>query len=274
MKFCYCDESGMGEEPIATMVGVVVDADRMHVTKGDWQSLLDLLTEVTGQRITELHMRDLYPGNGPYRRVLDGPDRADLITQICRWIADRKHHFVYASVVKDGYRQAWARQDIPDELGTIWRFMGFHMMLAMQRRFMREPVPKGNTVFVFDNEEREEMRFADLVLRPREWSDAYYNRPRNAEPLDQVIDTPYFGDSKDVSLIQVADCAAYIFRRFAELHEGLARERYEGEKERVAEWASMLAARSIGRSHIYPRTSRNDAQNLFFDLAPQSMRSL
>lgn len=33
MKFCYVDESGTGDEPYAVMVGIVVDTQRMHVTK-------------------------------------------------------------------------------------------------------------------------------------------------------------------------------------------------------------------------------------------------
>lgn len=33
MKLCYCDESGTGNEPVAVMVGIVVDTKRMHLTK-------------------------------------------------------------------------------------------------------------------------------------------------------------------------------------------------------------------------------------------------
>ncbi len=43
VKFCYCDESGTGDEPLAMMVGVIVDAQRMHCTKHDWESLLSSL---------------------------------------------------------------------------------------------------------------------------------------------------------------------------------------------------------------------------------------
>lgn len=118
------------------------------------------------------------------------------------------------------------------------------------------------------------MRFADLVLRPPEWSDEYYDRPRNSVQLDKVVDIPYFADSKEVALIQMADCAAYILRRFAELSLGLVKERYVGEEDRLKEWASMLGARSIGRAHIYPRANRNDAHDLFFDLAPAPIREL
>ena len=48
MKFCYCDESGTGDEPIAVMVGIVVDAQRMHLTKADWAELLETLSQLLG----------------------------------------------------------------------------------------------------------------------------------------------------------------------------------------------------------------------------------
>ncbi|MGE3961327.1 MAG: DUF3800 domain-containing protein [Dehalococcoidia bacterium] len=275
MKFCYCDESGMGEEPVATMIGLVVDSTRMRYTKADWRGLLAELTEATGRPVTEVHMRDLYNGRGPYRHLFggDGNARAWLIGQICRWIGDRKHHIVYSAIDKEAYREAWALQRIPDELGTIWRFMGFHMMLAVQRRFGVERNLKGNTVFIFDNEEREQMRFADLVKRPPDWSDGYYDNQRTDVPLDQVIDVPYFGASDDLPLIQVADAAAFILRRYAEVAGGYSDERYRGELERLTEWVGLLTARSIGRSHVYPRR-RNEAQEMFYSLAPASIRDL
>lgn len=39
--------------------------------------------------------------------------------------------------------------------------------------------------------------------------------------LDQIVDVPYFGDSREVVLIQVADFAAFFLRRYAEIQEGL-----------------------------------------------------
>jgi len=57
MKLCYCDESGTGNEPIAVMVGVLVDAHRMHITKQEWCALLDYLSELAGVEIKELQAR-------------------------------------------------------------------------------------------------------------------------------------------------------------------------------------------------------------------------
>jgi len=49
MTFCYCDATGTGEEPFAVLLGVVVDASRMHVTKTDWRNFLAQLSEMVGQ---------------------------------------------------------------------------------------------------------------------------------------------------------------------------------------------------------------------------------
>ena len=48
MKLCYFDESGTGSEPIAVVVGVIVDAQRMHITKREWADLLLNLSKVVG----------------------------------------------------------------------------------------------------------------------------------------------------------------------------------------------------------------------------------
>ena len=69
MKLCYCDESGTGDEPIAVMVGIIVDAQRMHVTKEHWQDLLTSLSRVVGHKVDEIHTRDFYAGNGFWREI-------------------------------------------------------------------------------------------------------------------------------------------------------------------------------------------------------------
>jgi hypothetical protein len=220
MKLCYCDESGTGDEPIAVMVGIVVDAHRMHITKGHWRELLRQLSELAGKEITELHTRNFYAGNGIWRG-LSGPQRAGILSAIFTWLCERKHHVVYASVCKAAYAEQYGLQRIPDELNTIWRFLGFHLILAVQRHCQKQASNKGHTIFVFDNEEREKLRFTDIILRPPEWSDEYYARGKKQDQLDQIVDVPYFGDSNDVALIQLADVASFFLRRYAEIKENL-----------------------------------------------------
>lgn len=274
MNLCYCDETGTGEEPIAVMAGIVVDASRMHLTKGHWQNLLDSLSELVGRQVVELHTRDFYAGNGIWRDRLDGPERAGVFTEILEWLAERKHHVVYASVLKESYYHAFGVGDIPDGLNTPWRFLGFHLTLAMQKLGQREEGVKGHTLFVFDNEERERMRFTDLIAQPPAWSDEYYERDNKHEQLDQIIDVPYFGDSREVVLLQLADLVAFVMRRYAEIEGNLVGPKYHDERQKVASWVEAIAKRSIGRSNMYPRVGRDYAEELFYQHAPQSIRAL
>lgn len=273
MNLCYCDESGTGDEPVAVMTGIVVDAARMHVTKQHWNDLLLYLGEKTGHTITELHTRNFYAGNDAFRGI-DGDSRAWIMSAIFQWLADRKHHVVYASVLKSAYREAYTAGYIPDELNTLWRFLGFHLVLSMQKYCQREPGVKGHTIFIFDNEERERMRFTDIINRPPSWSDTYYKRTKKQDQLDQIVDVPYFGDSREVGLIQLADVTSFVLRRYAEIKEGLVGARYEGEGNRLDEWVKIFSGRSIGSSCMYPARGRDRAENIFYDVAPPSIRSL
>jgi hypothetical protein len=273
MKFCYCDESGTGAEPIAVMVGILVDASRMHVTKQDWCDLLDRLSALIGVQLTELHTRNFYSGNGVWRNV-SGPKRSEIIGAIFNWLTDRKHKIVYTSVCRAEYQRRFALQLIPDELNTLWRFLGFHLVLSVQKYCQKFEKNKGNTLLIFDNEHREEMRFTDVILRPPAWSGEYYERKKKQEALDQIIDVPYFGDSQDVSLIQVADFLAYFMRRFAEIKENLVPARYPDEQPKIDGWVKALSDLSIGRSCMYPKVGRNPAEELFYLNASHSIREI
>jgi hypothetical protein len=142
----------------------------------------------------------------------------------------------------------------------------------MQKCCQRESKNKGHTLFVFDNEERERMRFTDVIMRPPDWSGEYYGRKKKQEPLDQIVDVPYFGDSQEVALIQVADVASFFLRRYAEIKEGLVPARYDDEEARVSGWVETLVGRSLSRP--YPKVGRTRSEQLFFDNASQSIRGL
>ena len=79
MRFVYIDESGTGEEPVSVMVGVIADSYRMRLTKQHWNSLLKELSKIVKKPIEEIHTRDFYSGNSPWRD-LKGIDRYNIIT--------------------------------------------------------------------------------------------------------------------------------------------------------------------------------------------------
>ena len=128
VNICYSDESGMGEEPIATMVGIIADAGRMHLTKQDWHDLLEILNNITKRTIVELKTSDFYSGNGVWRD-LNGNQRASVIGSVFEWLIKRKHHIVYSSVLKESFYDGKSNNSIPREVNTIWRFLGFHIVL-------------------------------------------------------------------------------------------------------------------------------------------------
>jgi len=273
MKFLYCDESGTGDQPIAVMVGVLVDATRMHITKIDWCALLAKLSELAGREITELHTRNFYAGNGPWRN-LNGPQRASIISAVMDWFCERKHKIVFSSAHRAGYSHDFDLQKIPDELNTLWRFLGFHLVLSLQKYCQGLAGIKGNTVLIFDNEHREQMRFTDILMRPAEWSSQYYGKKKKQEPLDQIVDVPYFGDSQEVSLIQLADFLAFFLRRYAEIKTGASPARYVEEEQKIDDWVNTLMSCSVGRNFMYIRNNRNYAEDIFFRNAPECLRNL
>jgi hypothetical protein len=255
------------------MVGVIVDSHRMHVTKDDWQELLVALARIVGRSVNELHTRDFYSGNGIWRG-LPGPERARIISEVFQWLAQRRHHIVYTAVDKAAYYTTQKAGHLPPEVGSLWRFLGLHLLLSVQKAHQTASGTKGNTIFIFDNEERERMRFIDLVSTPPAWTDSYYGKKKKQARLDQVVDVPYFGDSQEVHLLQVADFFAYFLRRHAEITAGYANEKYTEEASQVAGWISILRERSLPARIMYPAVGRCEAAALFHDHAPEVIRNL
>jgi len=271
MKLCYCDETGTGEEPFAVLLGVVVDASRMHVTKDDWSKFLADLSTKVGQEFQELHTRNFYAGAGIWK-ALTGQQRSDAIDLFIDWFAERKHHVVFSVIDKARHTKMKAEGKLHPELETVWRSMGFHVALAIQRHFQGERKNKGNTIFVFDEEVKEETRFHELVLNPPAWSESFYSKPKKTSPLDQIVDAPYFADSKNVGLLQVADFLAYFVRRHVEIQENAVPEKYAGEAAKVNGWFNKIKDRTLPFNCMYPKRQRCQTAELFWSLAPTCIR--
>ena len=272
MKFCYCDESGTGDEPVAVMVSVIVDAQRMHKTKADWDDLLVTLSRTAGRPITELHTRDFYPGNGQWRDI-DGPTRAKIITDILTWLNDRRHSVVFTAIKKDVFEAELAAGLVKPEIRNVWQALSIHLVLAIQKCHRREDRPKGHSLLIFDEHERDRDALTALILNPPAWTDSYYEKGRKEGRLDQIIDVPYWADSQHVGLIQLADFLAYFVRRFIELREGLDQVRYPGEDARLDEWFGLIVARQISRSCTLPSRGRCEVADFYWKMAPECLKN-
>ena len=272
MKFCYIDESGTGDEPFAVMVGVIADSYRMRLTKEHWSKLINDIEKIIGKEIAEIHTRDFYAGNGAFRGM-EGNQRKEIIELIFNWLQERKHPIVFVGVDKEKFHNEFKEDKRAVDISTLWRFMATHLALSMQKEYQKQKKNKGNFLMIFDNEEREEKRFTDLLLNSPDWTDSYYNRnEKKQEKFNQLIDVPHFVDSRDVGLIQLADFICYFLRRHMELCQGSQNEKYDGEAEIIANWFELINKSSLSKSATYPKKGRCECTELFYQYAPECIK--
>ena len=273
MKFCYIDESGTGREPFGVMVGIIVDASRMHVTKSDWDALLKVLSRLTRRSIPEIHTCDFYRGNSIWRG-LSGELRSRVTTEVFQWLNERKHHIICTAVDKGHYNEKLSAGSMKSGIDSVWKCLGLHLVLGIQKASQSEKNNKGNTVLIFDKNDCEGHQFSVLIDNPPAWTDEYYGRDPNSNRLDQIIDVPFYADSRHASLIQIADFSAFFIRRYIELTSGVTPPLYRGEERKISEWIELLCQRHINHCATYPARGRNDAQEFFWSLAPDCIRNM
>lgn len=130
---------------------------------------------------------------------------------------------------------------------------------------------KGNTLLIFDKQLTQADAFARVIRDPFDWTDTYYSRGRKQDRLDQIIDVPYFADSRHVGIVQLADFVSFFLRKHIEFQEGSSSENYTGEKKLIENWINTAMQQSISKSAIYPSKGRCDCANLFYSCAPSCL---
>jgi hypothetical protein len=275
MKFCYIDESGYGDEPIIVMAGIVVDAFRMHITKGHWDHLLNILSIRAGRPVIEFKTRLFYRGAGIWND-LNGDERSTVIQEIISWLRERKHNVAFTAIDKKKLRSLPRNcrpEGFPDQCPSPWVLAAFHLLLGIQKQHQGSKATKGHTVCIFDKEFTEERGLVALVRDPPAWSDTFYSAsPRSR--LDQIVDVPYFADSRDVGLLQVADLFAYLLRNYAELESGYREPKYHGESAKLKGWAQQVVSIALPQMTRWPRKSVCPCAALFNAVAPEPLERL
>ena len=272
MKFCYLDESGKGHESLLVLAGIVVDAQRMHLAKREYQALFQAASNSARSPIPELHARDLLPGNDKWRRI-DPSIRKGVVSDILEWISCRSHKIVFAAV--DRKRFVTTLNDfqyapsIPDDFTAA----AFHIMLSLQRHFQQLKRNKGKIVFVFDQGANFDPLY-EIVIDPPPWSRAYYEHAKKPQPLSQIVDMPFTADSKLVPLIQVADLICYIIRTYTLISDYERSEKYQGELDDYTEWVKIIKSCLVPQSHRYKKKSACELSKFYNELAPPSLYNL
>lgn len=235
VKLCYVDETGTdGQSRLVVMVGIVADSRRLHRTQTDFADTFARLGEGTVKELRELKSVELYRGHGPWKGV-DGPDRAAIIGDLCAWLCERKQDIALAAIDVERFREDSLHEDLDH-----WMTAALHIALQVQRAHQGLKKRKGSTFLIFDEHQRHADRLAELLFDPPEWTDAYYGRSKHQERLDQVIDTAFYARSHHVGFVQVADLFAFLFRRYAELHDYGVPPAYEDEVERIDGWVERI----------------------------------
>ena len=275
MKFCYIDESGLTKgDRIIVLVGVVVDSHRMHISKAEWSEMLGACSRITGKPVAEIHMRDVYRGRGEWHDV-DPAIRHAVIGLYIDWLLKRKHKFTFTAV--DAERLQRRMNDAPELFAGCRKVTPgcvgmLHLMCSIQKQHKSLEKPKGHTVLVCDGDTQLDENILDWSCSPPAWTDTFYDKEKRQQRFDQIVDVPYYGDSKRILLLQMSDLLAYILRLNVLLRESCEDERYRGEGQKVEEWVNKALTHAYASPSRWPKRGRTEAQEFFYSIAPETLR--
>ena len=198
----------------------------------------------------------------------------DSIESVIEWLVRKKHVVTFGAVRESRLGDARLRFDVGGfQDATRWSIAAMHVILGVQKQYQRQKNNTGNTVFVFDEGPKAD-ELTQLVLDPPPATGAFYSRKKNQDPLDQVIDVPYFADSKHVGLIQVADLFAFLIRLYAELKEDVTEEKFGGEAERLGGWIEKMRPCLMGDAARWSKTATDSCTRFLRAAAPPSLLSV
>lgn len=275
MKFCYLDETGIGQKSVVVIVGVIVDALRMHRTKQEWDELLTAVNKLVETPLSEIKSTRLIPRKTPWGTE-NASRKLSAVDMILDWFSERKHEITFAAVDQNRFRSLPQSDERKKDLNNPEIAAAFHIALTLQKVHQSEKKNKGHTFLIFDRG-KEPPQLTDLISASPSWSDSYYitkRKKRGNEGLDQIVDAPYYAESHRVVLIQFADLVCHILRRYAELEDYEMKEKWQSERDIYQGWIKKIQTNCIDSSHRYKKRGACDTSKFFSALAPKSLRKL
>jgi Protein of unknown function (DUF3800) len=239
MKFVYVDESGDGgQSDVFVMAGLLIDAYRLRKYTATFDKMItEFLAKHPGAP-KELKTKAFINGSGDWSKV-DATERKNFLTEICDLAAECAKIFAVAFSFEGFKKGAGAA---PAALSkSYWLSACMFVAGLVQQKMQREKKNKGLTVFIGDDNKREMQNFSDALHAADPWFDPIYQTGRmksgkfvwdslaDDQRFDRIINSAFAIKSHHSSLIQVADAAAYIFRRHLELKT--EKPAWEGEQE-------------------------------------------
>lgn len=262
MKFIYIDESGKDDkDPFAVLCGVSFDVLRMRKTKLKWLEFIAWLNK-KGIKTSELHAAEFFAGKGPWYKM-KAVERKLIANAIVKWLKERAHEFCVVSVEKKLFDEHNNTHQHPFK--NYWSFLATHLIFTFSKKYQTEKGTKGDFVAIFDQGcvGKEFNEFINSK-NANELFTEYYGKNQK---VIKLADTPMSADSKQSSLVQVADFVAFFCRRKIEL-ESEMKERYVNEKKDIDDIFDGLSKIRIDNRFVYKKVGRSEIESVFFDLAP------
>lgn len=273
MYIGYVDESGYvgkcmnPDQPVQSMACILPSAYNLHKTNNEFAYNLKILRQ-NNISLSELKAEEIYRGRGAWKNV-DGEIRHKIFTGYFDWLVRRKHKIILSLIDnKRFFEMKENSNEIALSLYYPYIAGALHIALSIQKHNQAQGSNKGKTILIFDDQGEFENVVEDIIARPPDFTDGFYSyKAKDADRLNQIIDTAYFVKSHYSYLVQAADTVAFVSRLYLQLTQYGLRESYSGELKQIRDWFKMIKNKLVSRSQVYPKGS-NEIMKFYINIAP------
>jgi uncharacterized protein DUF3800 len=240
MKFIYVDESGdTSQGDVFVMAGLLIDAYRLRKYTVEFDKMIvEFLAKHPGSP-KELKTKNVINGAGKWGQV-DPEERKKFITNVCDMACKCTRVYPIAFSLSEFSSQCSSGGHQQPFGTSYWLGAALFVASLVQQRMMKEDGNKGHTVFICDDNKMEMPKLSDALYNPSDWFDPIYQETKKkggkkisvpvpeGERFNNIINSAFAIKSEHSSFIQVADAAAYAYRRYLELKS--ENENWDGER--------------------------------------------
>lgn len=229
MKFIYVDESGGStQSDVFVMTGLLVDAYRLRKYTAEFDKMIvDFLAKHPGSP-KELKTKNLINGSGKWSQV-DPVKRKQFITDVCDIACKCARAYPVAFSISEFGAQCGSGDHDQPFGKSYWLGAALFIASLVQQNMLKENGNKGLTVFICDDNKIEMPKLSDALYDAHGWFDPIYQESKkkggvkvwvpvpDGERFSNIVNAAFAIKSEHSSFVQVADAAAYVYRRHLEL---------------------------------------------------------
>lgn len=261
MFLCYVDESGYNgkkfnpAQPVQTMAGIFPNLYNFHKSDAEFKKVFEIINQKIP--IDEIKATEIYRGRKSWKEIKPAI-RDKVIEFYIKWICDRNHKFIITAIDNKQFfriKKANSEHVFFKLFPYPWLLSAFHLSLVIQKCNRCKRGNKGKTILVFDEQDAFEEALCELIFDPPDFIDEYvkFEKKKEKERLNQIVDSAYFVKSHHSSMAQVVDILSFLYRLYLELNHYGFDEAYDGEREKISTWISMVQNKFISYTAIYPK---------------------